>query len=719
VLRRRVVLATLLVAALLGGVAAPAASASTIEDAAASTSADLASASATASSTATGANVATTGANATTTAASDADTLGAEVRLHRLPDRPGTIRVELRYATPDRLETLEVQLLDDPTVESTEGFSTGSDGTLTWDERTDDPTATYTLAANQTLDESGPIAGSGSYTFVDTGEWALAQQPRLFHSWSWSGGGQVALARETTVDGPGAVGGRIAFLGEHDMVAYDGDRQRFRLVVPDAAAMAEDPEDVFDSLNQASDALRVDDLDEEVFLVAAPTGDVGWGVRGLQTGDADGWVRASERLDEPGNVWLHEYVHTRQDYETTEATRWFTEAAATYYAASLTLQQDRIEFDQFRSRLSAGRNSRYADAVLSDPSTWPDGANYDKGALAAGEIDRRIRLATDSGATLQTPFRRMNERGEPISQAAFLSMVGDAGAEGPRSAARRYTETSDAPALWSADEHEKAFGRLPARISYGMPGVDSPEAIRVDGEYRRRPIGGERPITVVTGERLSVDATVRNDGGTEGSYDAAFRVDGTVVDRRTGRLDADAERTLTFDRAFDEPGEYELSVGGAELPVTVREPAAARVADVALDRDRLRQGENVTVTATVTNDADYPGRATLTVGADGQRRAERHVLLDADERRTVDVSLSFESAGTYRISVDDGQSRTGSTVRVAESGSIDGDEGVDGWTSGDDGAGGGRPGIDALGIGIAVVAALALLAGGAYALRRP
>ncbi|MFC6729558.1 glycyl aminopeptidase, partial [Natronoarchaeum mannanilyticum] len=587
-LRRRVVLATLLVVTLVGGVAAPVASAPTTADiATASTSADRVTASAS-----TSADRGIAGGNATTTAASDADTLGAEARLHRLPERPGTIAVELRYATPDRLETLKVQLFDDPTVESTDGFSTGSGGNLTWDGRTDDPTATYTLAVNRTLDESGPIAGSGSYTFVDTGEWALVQQPRLYHSWSWSGGGQVAIDRETTVDGSGAVGGRIAFLGAHETITHDGDRQQFRLVVPDAATMAEDPEDVFDSLNHASDALRVDDLDDEVFLIAAPTGDVGWGVRGLQTGDADGWVRDSERVDEPGNVWLHEYVHTRQDYETTEATRWFTEAAATYYAASLTLEQDRIEFERFRSRLSAGRNSRYADAVLSEPSTWPDGANYDKGALAAGEIDRRLRLAIASGATIQTPFQRMNERGEPISQAAFLSMVGDAGGEDPRATARRYTETSDAPALWSADEHEKAFGQLSARISYELPDVDSPDAIRVDGEYRQRSIGGERPITLVADERLSLDATVRNDGGTEGTYDAAFRVDGTVVDRRTGRLDADAERTLTFDRTFDEPGEYELSVGGAELSVTVREPAAARVTDVALDRDRLAMGEN-------------------------------------------------------------------------------------------------------------------------------
>jgi len=645
---------------------------------------------------------ATASSGVDTLAASDADTLGAEARLHRLPDRPGTIEVELRYQTPDRLESLEVRPYDDPTLKSTDGFATGADGTLTWDERTDDPTATYTLAVNRTLDEAGPIAGSGSYTFVGTGEWALVRQPRLSHSWSWSGGGEVRLDRVTTVDGPGAVGGQIAFLGEHETATREAHGQQFRLVVPDAAEMAERPDDVLDSLGGASDALRVGDRDEEVFLVAAPTGEVGWGVRGLQTGDADGWVRDAERLDEAGNVWLHEYVHTRQDYETTAATKWVTEASATYYAALLALEQDRIEFEQFRQRLSAGRSSRHADAVLSAPSTWATGSNYDKGALAAGEIDRQLRHETDSGATLQAPFRRMNERGEQVDQSAFLSMVGDAGGEASRSVARRYTETNDAPALWSVDEHVAAFGRLPARIGYELPGVDSPDAIRVDGEYRQRAVGGERPIEIVVGERLSLDATVRNDGGTAGEYDAAFRVDGAVVDRRTGTLDAEESLALTFDRTFEVPGEYELSVGGATLPVTVREPAAASVVDVSLDEERVRTGENVTLTATVRNDAEYPGRATVTVNANGERRAERTVALDADAERTIEIPLAFDRSGTYRLSVDDGRERTEATVRVTESSSIGG------WAAG-------SVLVDAL----TVAAILALLAGSAYVFRRP
>ncbi|HMB50919.1 MAG TPA: CARDB domain-containing protein, partial [Natronoarchaeum rubrum] len=127
-----------------------------------------------------------------------------------------------------------------------------------------------------------------------------------------------------------------------------------------------------------------------------------------------------------------------------------------------------------------------------------------------------------------------------------------------------------------------------------------------------------------------------------------------------------------------------------------------RVTEVALDRDRVRPGENVTVTATVTNDADYPGRATVTVSADGEQRAERDIALAGSDRRTVEIPLTFESAGTYRLLVADGQTSSESTVRVVDA------ESTEGWASG-----------DALANALAVVAAIVLLGGATYVFRRP
>jgi hypothetical protein len=121
------------------------------------------------------------------------------------------------------------------------------------------------------------------------------------------------------------------------------------------------------------------------------------------------------------------------------------------------------------------------------------------------------------------------------------------------------------------------------------------------------------------------------------------------------------------------------------------------VSGVRLDADRIGPGESVTATATVANDADYPGRATLTVSADGEDRAERTVALDAGEQRTVEIPVAFELTGSYRIAVGDGRESAETTVRVAEQS---------------------RGGAGSLATGaLALALDAALVAGGAYALR--
>ncbi len=52
----------------------------------------------------------------------------------------------------------------------------------------------------------------------------------------------------------------------------------------------------------ASNALRVGDRDEQVFVVAAPSGAVEWGVEGYQIGDADMWVQSGKRWTPPSRL---------------------------------------------------------------------------------------------------------------------------------------------------------------------------------------------------------------------------------------------------------------------------------------------------------------------------------------------------------------------------------------------------------------------------------
>ncbi|AUX08094.1 putative glycyl aminopeptidase [Halalkaliarchaeum desulfuricum] len=569
----------------------------------------------------------------------------------RQVDLAGEYGATTRFAVPDRVSRIEVTLpTEAKSVEAT-GFETDDGTTYEWDGSTDEPWLRYRVDANRTS-EPGPLAGDGDHLFVDTDEWGLVRVPNLRVGWGWRGA-DVRLHRETAVDGEGAAGDVVAYLGPGEEHVREAHGQRFRLVVPEAADMEEPPEAVLDAFADGSDALRVGSRDPSVFVVAAPTDDVAWAVRGLQTGPADMWVRDLERLDDPENVWMHEYVHSRQGYQANPSARWFTEGSATYYAALLTLERGDVDFDTFRRVLARGERSPQSGSVLADPTTWQNNADYTKGALVAGEVDRRVRLATDGEATLATVFRGMNARDEPVDGAAVLGLVDDAGGSAVAAEADRFTTTEAVPSMWDREAHDEAFGRLPARIGYSIAADD---AVRASGSYRDRPVARE-PVVLVTGETLELAVEIENTGGTGGEYDLTMVEDGRVIESRDGRIGAGETITERFEREFDSTGDHEINVGGERLSVVVREPAEPTVVDVDVSPAAFTLGETATVTATVRNDARLPARGTFAVAVDGEEREPREVFLDVDGVETLEWAIQPEHDGEVTVRVGD-RSRT-------------------------------------------------------------
>ncbi|WP_262175075.1 CARDB domain-containing protein [Haloarcula laminariae] len=560
------------------------------------------------------------------------------------PDRPGSVRVTITYELPDRVGSLRTFLVDDGTVTDTDGFDRVNDTTYDWDESTARPSITLRYNPNETTSKTGPEAAGGQYLFADTGEWALIRQFRTSSRYSYSGS-QPGVDRRARTDGPGATGDRIVFLGDVRTVERTQNGQTFRLVVPEAAELSESPESILDSLTNASRSLQVGNRDETVVGFAAPTDRVEWGVRGLATGDAEFWVRDFERLGEPANVWLHEYVHTRQAFRTTSETRWLTEATAQYYAAGLTLEQGRIDFEAFERELARGERSTYDDVVLSSPSTWAANANYVKGALAAGRLDLALREGTNQSATLQRVMRELNEGQQPVTQTAFLEAVEAAGGAEPRATAAELSETSEPLSMWNQRTHSRLFGTVPAQMRYGLP--SGADGYRASGPYRNDTLS--TPVRLATGERLTVDAVVENTGGEAGAYNATLTVDGRAVASASGQLDAGGERTVPLSHTFDRPGEYTLGVGGETTTVVVEEPAEPTVSGVRVDSERVRAGESVRVTATVRNDAAVPANGTVTFTRDGEPVAERAVALAPGATTELSADIELPTAGERRV----------------------------------------------------------------------
>jgi len=498
------------------------------------------------------------------------DSLTLTTTLRRTPDRVGEISATVAVDIPEQFTELQITVPPNVTVTDTEGFSQSAGRKYEWTKAGATPSVTYRVDANKRV-KTGQPGIDGQYQFVDTESWALVRvppQPNV--SGRITTQEEPPVVRETQIAGAGVAGDTMAFLGDYRLRTHTAHGQQFRLLIPDAADLEAEPAAIFESLAAASDRLRVGDRDEDVFMIAAPTDEVDWAVRGLQLGDSDFWVRDTEELDTPANNWIHEYVHTRQEYDAATSFEWFTEGSATYYGALLTLDQQRIGFDRFQRFIATGEDEPQVEAVLSEPDTWENYANYRKGALIAGGVDRQIRLASDGEASLSTVFRAVNSHDGPVDAETFAGYVQRVADEQTGSEAFRATTTDNLIPMWDADEHATAFGQRPAAFDYRF----ADDAITVTGDDTR--IANGTNVTLSVNDTLTIGMTVENVGGTVGEYTLAFQTNDTEL-TRDGRLDPGETATHRFERRFSEPGVYPVVVGGERLTVTVEQPGLGGV----------------------------------------------------------------------------------------------------------------------------------------------
>jgi hypothetical protein len=374
-----------------------------------------------------------------------ADPLVFEYTFARLPDRPGEVRVTVTVTAPTTVTEVGVQPTANATLVSAEGFESVTaegDREFRW-ERGDEGSATASL----TYDTSVNRTDDGTVEAVDTGEWAL---------FNWQSTDRWRYAREAgterpptveraTVAGEGVAGAAYAYLGPHESYTRRVAGEELRLVVPAAAEMAVEPTTVADALARAARDLRVGGRHAHlnVFVAPDPVEASGRLSRTELDGTQDMFVGADERLDTPDNAWFHEYVHSRQAYETGPAVDWLDDGLAEYYAALLTHEQGRISERAFYDYV---RTERYADSVLAETESVTDPASYFKGMRVLAALDARLRAASDGDRTLEDVFRAVNDHPGTVTLATLTDIATTD--DGPDATwVERHVTTSAAPSV--------------------------------------------------------------------------------------------------------------------------------------------------------------------------------------------------------------------------------------------------------------------------------
>jgi hypothetical protein len=302
----------------------------------------------------------------------------------------------------------------------------------------------------------------GTREAASTGEWALFNWRAADVEWRYERAGDTpspAVVERAHAAGEGVVGPGYAYLGPSETYSRTVDGETVRLVVPRAAEMEESPRAVLDALTTASDDLRVGARNERltVFVAPEPIDASGRLSRAEVDGRQDAYVAADEPLDTPDNAWFHEYVHSRQAYETASGMAWFDDASAEYYAAWLAYEGGHASREAFYDYV---RTDEDHDAVLTASESATDDASYFKGMRVLAALDAEIRAASDGDRTLAAVVRAMNAHEGTVDRTALAGFVADVAGDPRDEWLATYVGTSQAPSVpdYLPESRETAVG---------------------------------------------------------------------------------------------------------------------------------------------------------------------------------------------------------------------------------------------------------------------
>ena len=244
--------------------------------------------------------------------------------------------------------------------------------------------------------------GSGTPpAFVYTVDEAVAEDVQIENGWATAD--INAITPEVGVEGElrsavradrGYTTKEFALLGPHETAETRGRE------APVTAVVSADTEDVdaesaVRTLANVTRSLDVGGDPQPTTMIVVPA------EYEPASGRADGntfLIRANATED---GLMAHEYLHTRQEFDTERDMEWFVESSAFYYHALVPYNRGTIGWEEFERRITP----RGAETVLTENTSY-GGAIRGTPVLAA--LDREIRESTNNTRTLSDVYSRLN-----------------------------------------------------------------------------------------------------------------------------------------------------------------------------------------------------------------------------------------------------------------------------------------------------------------------
>jgi len=162
------------------------------------------------------------------------------------------------------------------------------------------------------------------------------------------------------------------------------------------------------------------------------------------------------------------------------------------------------------------------------------------------------------------------------------------------------------------------------------------------------------PNNVKVGEPVNISLIVSNNGAQMGKYSVVLRVGGVVENITDMALAPGASQTASFVVIKDAAGDYYADIDGlggffTVIPLT---PPSFTVSNFSISPERVRQGQPVIITASVTNTGEIAGSHPLILRIKGIAEAQHDITLGPNKAQDVEFQIVKDTPGFYPVSME-------------------------------------------------------------------
>jgi hypothetical protein len=218
------------------------------------------------------------------------------------------------------------------------------------------------------------------------------------------------------------------------------------------------------------------------------------------------------------------------------------------------------------------------------------------------------------------------------------------------------TMPPQAPGAFPMQEQFPTPGAFPAPAQY--PSLEPGPMAAPYPQYARRPIFSVSNLTITPnqvkfGNPVTISAIVSNSGSEAGTYSVVLRINGMVENIIDLMLSPGASQATTFTVNKD-GGEYYAEVDGLSGVFVVIPLVQANftVSNLTIAPERAKQGENIIISAMVTNNGELPGTFSTELKLKGAVESTEEINLGPGENGKISFKIAKTTPGFYNVELE-------------------------------------------------------------------